>query len=191
MKYRRIVKWGLLSLVLAGCGTRNLRPGEFPKPNQGLAVIEASLSGTSYAYLHIFNIGDRLGPHKGRITLEEGNDIYAICLPEGQYDVGQLTTSFGTSTWASGSPVPAFKINENTINYLGSIELDVREYGLGKQLRENLNPVNLRPAMGTCGITYKFSPEQMETAIRSLEEKYPHLLSEDYKMVHNLTPAAR
>lgn len=114
----------LFSMTLCACGARNMRPGETPNANEGIAVVRVILSGVSSSYVHLFSKGDRMGPHKARVDATEGDHVYAIIMSQGEYDIGQITSNGRTSVWPSSSLCPSFTITQGKPNYIGTLVLN-------------------------------------------------------------------
>lgn len=114
----------LVGVAVSGCGTRNIRPGDVPNPEDGLAFVRVRISGTEQAYTHIFVAGDRAGPHRARITSNAGESVYAVFLPPGRYDVGQITVGSGTDIWKNFT-CPSFVVTKGQSAFANSIDLSV------------------------------------------------------------------
>lgn len=114
----------LLSLTLCACGARNIRPGETPTANEGIAFIRVILSGAPLSMIHLFTKGDRMGPHKARVDATEGDHVYAVIMAQGEYDIGQITSDGRTDIWADNSSCPSFKVVHGKSNYIGTVRLN-------------------------------------------------------------------
>ena len=114
----------LFSLLLCSCGARNIRPGETPNPNEGIAFVRVILSGASTSMIHLFTKGDRMGPHKARVDATEGDHVYAVIMSPGEYDIGQTTSDGRTSIWPVPSLCPPFTVVQGKPNYIGTLVLN-------------------------------------------------------------------
>ena len=146
----------LLLMMLTACGSRGLKPNEFPTENQGIAFTKIKLIGAPKAMVHIFTEGDRLGPHKGRIDITEGEKVYAIILSEGNYDFGQISAGRATDIWPKKSSCESFSVTKGSSSYIGDLVLSINypKYDIkcGNELVKDLN-----------------------TSTKEFEEKYPHI----------------
>jgi hypothetical protein len=114
-----------VAALLAACGARVVRPGEYPRPGEGIAFLRVKLEGLSDAKVHVFTKGDRFGPHKARIDAASGDDVYAFIIREGEYDVGQISAGFGTDIWPAATKCPPFRAVVGKSNYAGTLELRI------------------------------------------------------------------
>jgi hypothetical protein len=110
-------------LVVAACGTRVIRPGQYPRRGEGIAFIRVKIEGLPDAKVHIFTKGDRLGPHKARIDASGADDVYAFIISQGEYDVGQISAGVGTDIWPEAMKCPPFRAAVGTNAYAGTLEL--------------------------------------------------------------------
>lgn len=110
-------------LSLCACGTRNIKPGEIPKANEGIAFVRIILNGAPSAMVHLFTKGDRMGPHKARVDAIEGDHVYAVIMAQGEYDIGQISADGRSGIWPDSSLCPAFKVMEGKTNYTGTLAL--------------------------------------------------------------------
>jgi hypothetical protein len=112
-----------VALVVAACGARVVRPGQYPKTQEGIAFIRVKLEGLSDAKVHLFTKGDRFGPHKARIDASGGDDVYAFIIGQGDYDVGQISAGMGTDIWPAATKCPPFRVAVGKNNYAGTLKL--------------------------------------------------------------------
>src|SRR5690242_5800454 len=96
----------VVALVAAACGARVIRPGQYPRPGEGIAFMRVRIEGLSNARVHIFTKGDRMGPHKARIDASGADGVYAFIIGPGEYDVGQISAGMGTDIWFNGRNCP-------------------------------------------------------------------------------------
>ena len=113
----------VVALVVPACGTRVIRPGQYPRPDEGIAFIRVKLEGLPHAQVHIFTKGDRFGPHKARIDTSGEDDVYAFIIDQGEFDVGQISAGMGTDIWPEAMKCPPFRAAPGKNSYAGTLEL--------------------------------------------------------------------
>jgi len=114
----------LFSLMLCACGARNIKLGETSNANEGIAFVRVILSGVPSSMIHLFTKGDRLGPHEARVDAMEGDDVYAVLMAQGEYDIGQITSGGRTSILPASSLCPSFTVIQRQPNYIGTVILN-------------------------------------------------------------------
>ena len=114
-----------LALLVAACGARVIRPGQYPRTGEGIAFMRVKIEGLPDAKVHIFTKGDRFGPHKARIDAAGGDDVYAFIINEGEYDVGQISAGFGTDIWPGATTCPPFVAAGGKNSYAGTLKLRI------------------------------------------------------------------
>jgi hypothetical protein len=113
----------MVALVAAACGARVIRPGEYPRPGEGIAFMRVKVEGVSDARVHVFTKGDRFGPHKARIDASGADDVYAFIIRPGEYDVGQISAGMGTDIWPAAMKCPAFTATVGKTSYAVTLTL--------------------------------------------------------------------
>lgn|GEM_PF-2262722 len=133
LRYSMIVLGAIVAVT--GCASsRQARDGEPLKPNQGLLAVHVTSNADAYVtyvdYIEESTFANRFGEQlvgaKGWVDLKAGNGFQLIPIDAGEYTFSKLNV-YPRFAWLQSTN--RFRVEANTITYIGHIRMHVSEQG--------------------------------------------------------------